>query len=112
MAFAHSRPEFLGGYGLIPSLTALAGLLAATLVAGCEQGGANTPASSPAAAGISARGLPVAPQRVPIVLEAVGPVEGSQEVEGRARGSGIPLKRLYKEGGFVRGGAPPFQRAT
>jgi len=109
MAFAHSRPESLGGSSLVPSLAALAGLLAAALLAGCEQGGANTPASNPAAAGIPARVLQVAPQRVPIVLEAVGQVQGSKEVEVRARVSGILLKRLYNEGDFAREGAPLFQ---
>ena len=109
MAFAHPRPEFLGGYSLVPSLAAFAALLAAALLAGCEQGGANTPASNPAAAGIPARVLQVAPQRVPIVLEAVGQVQGSKEVEVRARVSGILLKRLYNEGDFAREGAPLFQ---
>jgi len=109
MASAHARPEFLGGYSLVPSLAALAGLLAAALLAGCEQGGANTPAASSAAAGIPARILQVAPQRVPIVLEAVGQVQGSKEVEVRARVSGILLKRLYNEGDFAREGAPLFQ---
>jgi len=109
MASAHARPEFLGGYSLVPSLAALAGLLAAALLAGCEQGGANTPAASSAAAGIPARVLQVAPQRVPIVLEAVGQVQGSKEVEVRARVSGILLKRLYNEGDFAHEGAPLFQ---
>src|SRR5258706_7993487 len=110
MAFAHARPDFRGRSDLlIPSLPALAGLLAAALLAGCEQGGANTPASNPAPAGIPARVLQVAPQRVPIVLEAVGQVQGSKEVEVRARVSGILLKRLYSEGDFVREGRPLFQ---
>src|ERR1700704_3467866 len=109
MASAHARPEFLGGYSLYSSLPALAGWLAAALLAGCEQGGANTPASNPAAAGIPARILQVAPQRVPIVLEAVGQVQGSKEVEVRARVSGILLKRLYNEGDFAHEGAPLFQ---
>ncbi len=110
MAFAHARPDFRGRSDLlIPSLPALAGLLAAALLAGCEQGGANTPASNPAPAGIPARVLQVAPQRVPIVLEAVGQVQGSKEVEVRARVSGILLKRLYNEGDFAREGAPLFQ---
>ncbi len=109
MAFAHARPEFCGGYNLYPSLTALAALLAAVLLAACEQGGANTSASNPAAAGIPARVLEVAPQRVPIVLEAVGQVQGSKEVEVRARVSGILLKRLYNEGDFVREGSSLFQ---
>src|SRR5260221_14009606 len=84
MAFAHSRPACLGGSSLVPSLAALAGLLAAALIAGCEQGGANPPASNPAAAGIPARVLQVAPQRVPIVLQAVGQVQGSKDA-GNAR---------------------------
>jgi membrane fusion protein (multidrug efflux system) len=109
MAFAHAQPEFHGSYRLVRSLATLAGLLAAALLVGCEQGGANTPASNPAAAGIPARVLQVAPQRVPIVLEAVGQVQGSKEVEVRARVSGILLKRLYNEGDFVREGAPLFQ---
>src|SRR5438309_2837206 len=98
MAFIYARPAFY-----------LTGLLAVALLAGCEQGGANTPASNPVATGIPARVLLVAPQRVPIVLEAVGQVQGSKEVEVRARVSGILLKRLYNEGDFVREGAPLFQ---
>src|SRR5262249_61838090 len=46
---------------------------------------------------------------VPIVLEAVGQVQGSKEVEVRARVSGILLKQLYKEGQLVKEGAPLFQ---
>src|SRR3989442_15336043 len=110
MAFIHARPDFRGGSGLpYPLLPALAGLLAAALLAGCEQGGANPPASNPAAPGVPARVLQVAPQRVPIVLEAVGQVQGSKEVEVRARVSGILLKRLYNEGDFVREGSALFQ---
>jgi membrane fusion protein (multidrug efflux system) len=52
---------------------------------------------------------PVQPQNVPIVLEAVGQVQGSKEVEVRARVTGILLKRLYNEGQLVRAGAPLFQ---
>src|SRR6266704_1727180 len=110
MASVHARPDSRGRYGLLYSaLPALAGLLAAALLAGCEQGGANTPASNAAAAGIPARVLQMAPQRVPIVLEAVGQVQGSKEVEVRARVSGILLKRLYNEGDFVHEGSSLFQ---
>ena len=91
------------------SPSVLVGLLCAFLLSGCEQGGANTPAAGPAAPGIPAKVLEVAPQRVPIVLEAVGQVQGSKEVEVRARVSGILLKRLYNEGDFVREGSPLFQ---
>jgi membrane fusion protein (multidrug efflux system) len=41
--------------------------------------------------------------------DAFGQVQGSKEVEVRARVSGILLKRLYNEGDFVREGAPLFQ---
>lgn len=110
MACVHARPDFRGHSSpLPPSLSVLAGLLVTALLAGCEQGGANTPASNPAAAGISAKVLQVSPQRVPIVLEAVGQVQGSKEVEVRARVSGILLKRLYNEGDFVREGSSLFQ---
>src|SRR5258705_12006203 len=108
MAFAHSRPESLGGSSLVPSLAALAGLLAAALLAGCEQGGANTPASNPAAARVPAKELQGAPERLPIVLEAVGQGQGSNEVEVGAGGSRILPKRLYNEGGFGHEGSPPF----
>src|SRR5437867_7768000 len=89
------------------STSVLVGLFCALLLTGCEQGGANTPAA--AAAGIPAKVLEVAPQRVPIVLEAVGQVQGSKEVEVRARVSGILLKRLYNEGDFVHEGSSLFQ---
>jgi membrane fusion protein (multidrug efflux system) len=106
MAFVHARPDFRGRSGLLyPSLSALG--LAVTLLAGCGQGGATTPAAGQAA--VPARVLEVVPQRVPIVLEAVGQVQGSKEVEVRARVSGILLKRLYNEGDFVREGSALFQ---
>ena len=50
----------------------------------------------------------VQPQRVPIVLEAVGQAEGSREVEVRARVSGILEKRLFAEGAPVKAGAVLF----
>ncbi len=97
-------------FGLLyRSPSVLIGLLVAILLAGCEQGGANTPAAAQAAAAVPAKVLEVAPQRVPIVLEAVGQVQGSKEVEVRARVSGILLKRLYNEGDFVRAGSSLFQ---
>jgi len=58
---------------------------------------------------VQASVLQVSPQLVPIVLEAVGQVQGSKEVELRARVSGILLKRLYNEGELARSGAPLFQ---
>ena len=94
---------------LYRSPSVLVGFLVAILLTGCEQGGANTPAAGQATAGVPAKVLEVAPQRVPIVLEAVGQVQGSKEVEVLARVSGILLKRLYNEGDFVRAGSSLFQ---
>ena len=91
------------------SPSALVGFLVAIVLTGCEQGGANIPAAVQAAPGVPAKVLEVSPQRVPIILEAVGQVQGSKEVEVRARVSGILLKRLYNEGDFVRAGSSLFQ---
>ena len=80
------------------------------LIAGCgEQRSDAAHAAMPAAAALPAAVLEVAPQRVPIALEAVGQIEGSKEVEVRARVSGILQKRLYQEGELVRAGAPMFK---
>ncbi len=84
------------------------GLAGAALVAACgeQAGGAASPT---AAAAVPATVLQAEPKRVPIVLEAVGQLQGSKEVEVRARVSGILLKRLYNEGSRVRAGAPLFR---
>src|SRR5471030_1680824 len=70
---------------------------ALTLVlAGCGQGRTDAAhAVIPDAPAVPAAVLQVAPQRVPIAVEAIGQIEGSKEVEVRARVSGILLKRLY-----------------
>lgn len=82
----------------------------AFLLAGCGQGRTDAAhAMTPAAPPVSAAVLKVAPQRVPIAVEAIGQVEGSKEVEVRARVSGILLKRLYNEGDLMRAGAPMFK---
>lgn len=78
------------------------------LLSGCGQGHTNAVAA-PKAAALPAAVLEVAPQRVPITVEAVGQVEGSKEVEVRARVSGILLKRAYKEGDVVSAGATLFK---
>ena len=91
--------------GRVASCLFLAGILSA-----CGQGGPGASgAPNPAASGVPARVLQVAPQQVPIVLEAVGQVQGSKEVEVRARVSGILLKRLFSEGSLVQAQAPLFQ---
>lgn len=79
------------------------------LLAACGQGAPAPGGSNPGATAMPARVLQVTPKRVPIVIEAVGQMQGSKEVEVRARVSGILLKRLYQEGELVRAGAPLFQ---
>jgi membrane fusion protein (multidrug efflux system) len=97
---AASRP-----YRLALSCAALA-----LLLAGCGRGRTDAAAPpNPNAAALPAAVLEVVPQRVPIAVEAVGQIEGSKEVEVRARVSGILLKRLYNEGDLVRAGAPMFK---
>ena len=84
-------------------------LCAALLLAGCGEGKQTTHAAPPPAPALAAAVVEVAPQRVPITIEAVGQVEGSKEVEVRARVSGILLKRAYSEGEIVRAGATLFK---
>jgi membrane fusion protein (multidrug efflux system) len=99
------------------------------LVAGCGGGGdkgAKAPDAAKSAKGPDAKGkgpagppgqggpvparvLEVAPQRVPVRLESVAQIEGSKEVEVRARVGGTILKRLYEEGAPVKAGAALFQ---
>lgn len=96
---------------LRPSFRPVAACAALLLaLAGC---GKPSPANSPGAAAspppVQAGVVTVQPQRVPVRLELVGQVEGSKEVEVRARVSGILQKRLYTEGDYVHAGAPLFQ---
>ena len=84
-------------------------LVAATLAACGQKETAPAGAPPPGNGAVPARVIQVAPQRVPILLDAVGQVEGSKEVEVRARVSGILLKRLYAEGEVVRGDEPLFR---
>jgi membrane fusion protein (multidrug efflux system) len=89
-------------------------LIALTLVAclsACSRGDSTASAATapPGQQVVPAQVRTVQPQNVPIVLEAVGQVQGSKEVEVRARVTGILLKRLYNEGELVRAGAPLFQ---
>ena len=92
----------------------LPALVAASLIgplAGCDRGDAAVRQAS-AQQGpppVPAKVREVKPQPVPIVLDAVGQVQGSKEVEVRARVTGILLKRLYNEGQRVQAGAPLFQ---
>jgi membrane fusion protein (multidrug efflux system) len=89
-----------------PRTTAVCLTLVAVLCA-CGKGGPDDAPKPPPA--VQAKILVAQPQRVPVRLELVGQVEGSKEVEVRARVAGILLKRLYNEGEVVRAGAPLFQ---
>jgi membrane fusion protein (multidrug efflux system) len=86
------------------TVPAIALLVAAVVLTSCERSGGTATQSS-----LKVTTLTIAPQRIPVVFEAVGRTEGSKEVEIRARVSGIVEKRLYSEGAFVRAGAPLFQ---
>lgn len=82
----------------------------ALLISGCGQERSDAAhVATPAAPALPAVVLQVAPQRVPIAVEAVGQIEGSKEVEVRARVSGLLQKRLYNEGALLRAGAPMFK---
>ena len=92
------------------AMRGLCSLVLLALLAACGQGTPSPdkgPAQAPQA--VPARVIEAVPQRVPIVLQAVGQVQGSKEVEVRARVTGILLKRLYNEGELVHAGAPLFQ---
>ena len=82
-------------------------IAAAALVSACENGAARSEtAAAPPAIPVNVR--LAQPQRVPIVLEAVGQAEGSREVEIRSRVPGIIEKRLYDEGARVKAGQTLF----
>jgi membrane fusion protein, multidrug efflux system len=81
-------------------------VLAAAFLAGCNSRGA-APAAAPAP--VPAKVIEVAPRSVPIVVEGVGQIEGSKEVEVRARVTGTLKRTLYKEGDIVAAGAALFQ---
>jgi len=89
------------------SFSSLGALLALAAGLGDSTASAATASAGPPA--VPAQVRTVQPENVPIVLDAVGQVQGSKEVEVRARVTGILLKRLYNEGALVRAGAPLFQ---
>ena len=87
-----------------PVLVALACLLGAC---GKEGGvGAAAPSTPPP---VQVHVVKVEPKSVPITFDVVGQVEGSKQVEVRARVSGILVKQFYREGDPVAEGAPLFE---
>ena len=79
-------------------------IVTVVLLAGCGKEGA-TQGAAPVAVHL----VKVAPRSVPISFDVVGQVEGSKQVEVRARVSGILVKQFYREGDPVREGAPLFE---
>ena len=90
------------------SLSSLVVLAIAALLAACgKEGGAG--AASPAAVPLAVHIVKVEPKSVPISFDVVGQVEGSKQVEVRARVSGILVKQFYREGDPVAEGARLFE---
>ncbi|HEX4953455.1 MAG TPA: efflux RND transporter periplasmic adaptor subunit [Thermoanaerobaculia bacterium] len=84
-------------------------LAAASLLAACGGASQETPAGAPAApppAQVTV--VEVVPRTVPVPYELTGRMEGSREVEIRARVSGILLERTYAEGRPVAKGQTLF----
>lgn len=100
-----------GGIGASASAgIAIAAAIAAFALTACGNKDAGTAAantSPPAPMQVTVKRME--PQKVPVVLEAVGQAEGSREVEIRPRVSGILEKRLYSEGATVRAGQTLFE---
>src|ERR1700676_1965283 len=87
-----------------------AALIVAGLLVGCGRDAAAPAAPAP----VSVHMLTVEPRKVPIRFDIVGQIEGSKQVEVRARVPGILQKQFYNEGDSVKEGAPLFEidRAT
>lgn len=75
-------------------------------LSGCGQGG--QAAVDPHTMAMPVTVMTAQPQRVPVMVEAVGQAEGSKQVEVRARVSGILTHQHYKEGDKVKAGALLF----
>ena len=82
-------------------------LAIAALVAACGQESGAGAGTAPAA--VPVHFVRVEPKSVPIGFDVVGQVEGSKQVEVRARVSGILVKQFYREGDPVSEGARLFQ---
>src|SRR5947207_6806773 len=87
-------------------VVALAMLAVVASLGGCGKDGGATPA---APAAVPVHFVTAEPRSVPISFDVVGQVEGSKQVEVRARVSGILVKQFYREGDPVAEGARLFQ---
>jgi membrane fusion protein, multidrug efflux system len=86
-----------------------AALMVLACLAACGKDAAAPAATAAAPAPIPVHMLTVEPRKVPIRFDVVGQVEGSKQVEVRARVSGILQKQFYNEGDAVKEGAPLFE---
>jgi membrane fusion protein, multidrug efflux system len=84
----------------------VAALSAGVLLVACGRENA-APAGAPPA--VPVHSVKVEPRSVPLSFDLVGQVEGSKQVEVRARVSGILVKQFYREGDPVKEGAPLFE---
>jgi membrane fusion protein, multidrug efflux system len=87
------------------SLSRLSIVAVALMLGACGQEKAPAAAAQP----VPVHVVKVAPRSVPIRFTVPGQIEGSKEVEVRARVSGILQKQFYNEGDAVKSGAPLFQ---
>src|SRR5450631_954083 len=79
-------------------------VVAAMLLASC--GKESAPAAAPQP--VSVHVVKVEPRSVPVRFNVPGQIEGSRQVEVRARVSGILEKQFYNEGDAVKEGSPLF----
>lgn len=84
-------------------------LFTVALLTACGKDDAASRAAAAAPAAVPVHTAKVEPKRVPIRFDIVGQVEGSKQVEVRARVSGILQKQFYREGDPVKEGAPLFE---
>jgi membrane fusion protein (multidrug efflux system) len=84
---------------------ALAALLAAVLLAGCDGANSQPPGGMPPP---EVTVVTIEPRTIQATFEYTGQTAGYREVEVRARVSGILLKRNYDEGGRVTAGQSLF----
>jgi membrane fusion protein, multidrug efflux system len=86
----------------VSSLAALAAVLA--LAAGCTR----APPAAPPAAPVEVKAITVEPSATEMYADKVGEIKGSQEVELRARVSGILLAKHFEDGALVKEGQRLF----
>ena len=98
MTDSRASPRHLRLFALVAS--------SAFLLAAC---GKDDPKAGAAPAALPVSTVRVATTKVPVSLESVGQLEGSREVEIRARVTGILEKRAYDEGATVNAGTVMFQ---